>query len=280
MVEVIINGHAGRLEGRYHQAKRPDAPVALILHPHPQYGGTMNNKVAYALFTCFRDLGFSVLRFNFRGVGRSQGEFEDGPGELSDATIALDWLQAQNPDARQCWIAGYSFGAWIGLQLLMRRPDINNFVAVSPPANEKDFGFLAPCPTSGLLVQGGMDDIGDPKIVEELALRLNAQRHVDVDFAMIEEGDHMYNGHLVDLYKVVGNYVISALSKRRRQRSAAAAARSRKLPSRCCLKGRRRTKRTTSCLTMKTTILMMTTSSSTAMILQTTKNSGRNVRAA
>lgn len=141
MVEVIINGHAGRLEGRYHQAKRPDAPVALILHPHPQYGGTMNNKVAYALFTCFRDLGFSVLRFNFRGVGRSQGEFEDGPGELSDATIALDWLQAQNPDARQCWIAGYSFGAWIGLQLLMRRPDINNFVAVSPPANEKDFGF-------------------------------------------------------------------------------------------------------------------------------------------
>ena len=184
MVEVIINGHAGRLEGRYHQAKRPDAPVALILHPHPQYGGTMNNKVAYALFTCFRDLGFSVLRFNFRGVGRSQGEFEDGPGELSDATIALDWLQAQNPDARQCWIAGYSFGAWIGLQLLMRRPDINNFVAVSPPANEKDFGFLAPCPTSGLLVQGGMDDIGDPKIVEELALRLNAQRHVDVDFAI------------------------------------------------------------------------------------------------
>ena len=109
MVEVIINGHAGRLEGRYHQAKRPDAPVALILHPHPQYGGTMNNKVAYALFTCFRDLGFSVLRFNFRGVGRSQGEFEDGPGELSDATIALDWLPAQNPDARQCWIAGYSF---------------------------------------------------------------------------------------------------------------------------------------------------------------------------
>lgn len=96
----------------------------------------------------------------------------------------------------------------------MRRPDINNFVAVSPPANEKDFGFLAPCPTSGLLVQGGMDDIGDPKIVEELALRLNAQRHVDVDFAMIEEGDHMYNGHLVDLYKVVGNYVISALSKK------------------------------------------------------------------
>ena len=96
----------------------------------------------------------------------------------------------------------------------MRRPDINNFVAVSPPANEKDFSFLAPCPTSGLIIQGGQDDIGEPQLVSELAMRLNSQRHIDVDFAMIEDGDHMYNGHLVDLYKVVGNYVISALSKK------------------------------------------------------------------
>ena len=143
MTEVLFNGHAGRLEGRYHQSEKPGAPIALILHPHPQYGGTMNNKVVYSLFSCFQNLGFSVLRFNFRSVGRSQGEFEDGPGELSDATVALDWLQSVNPEARQCWIAGYSFGAWIGLQLLMRRPDINNFIAVSPPANEKDFGTLS-----------------------------------------------------------------------------------------------------------------------------------------
>lgn len=214
MVEVLFNGHAGRLEGRCHKSERPDAPVALILHPHPQYGGTMNNKVVYSLFSCFKDLGFSVLRFNFRGVGRSQGMFEDGPGELSDATIALDWLQNQNPDARQCWIAGYSFGAWIALQLLMRRPDINNFVAVSPPANEKDFSFLAPCPTSGLIIQGGADEIVNPQQVATLARRLNMQRSVSVDFAMIESGDHMYNNHLIDLYKVVGNYVLDVLSRK------------------------------------------------------------------
>ena len=83
MTEVLFNGHAGRLEGRYHQSDKPGAPIALILHPHPQYGGTMNNKVVYTLFSCFQNLGFSVLRFNFRSVGRSQGEFEDGPGELS-----------------------------------------------------------------------------------------------------------------------------------------------------------------------------------------------------
>ncbi len=214
MVEVLFNGHAGRIEGRYYQSSRPNAPVALILHPDPMFGGTMNNKVVYSLFSCFKDLGFSVLRFNFRGVGRSQGQFENGPGELSDATVALDWLQNMNPDAKQCWIAGYSFGAWIGLQLLMRRPDINNFIAVSPPANEKDFTFLAPCPASGLIVQGGQDEIVVPSIVETMARRLNQQRNVEIDFAMIEDGDHMYNNHLKDLYKVSGQYVISAMQRR------------------------------------------------------------------
>lgn len=214
MVEVLFNGHAGRIEGRYHKSERPNAPVALILHPDPLFGGTMNNKVVYSLFSCFKDLGFSVLRFNFRGVGRSQGQFENGVGELSDATIALDWLQNMNPDAKQCWIAGYSFGAWVGLQLLMRRPDINNFIAVTPPANEKDFSFLAPCPTSGLIVQGGRDEIVTPAMVEVMARRLNQQRNVEIDFAMIEDGDHMYNNHLKDLYKVAGQYVISAMQRR------------------------------------------------------------------
>lgn len=214
MSEVIFNGYAGRLEGRYHQNENPNAPIALILHPHPQYGGTMNNKVVYTLFSCFEKLGFSVLRFNFRSVGRSQGEFEDGPGELSDATIALDWLQAQNPEARQCWVAGYSFGAWVGMQLLMRRPDINSFVSVSPPANEKDFTFLAPCPASGLIVQGGIDDIANPATVASLAKKLNTQRSVKIDFAMIEDADHMYNNYLVDLYKVVGKYVVSSMNKK------------------------------------------------------------------
>lgn len=218
MTEVLFNGHAGRLEGRYHQSDNPSAPIALILHPHPQYGGTMNNKVVYTLFSCFEKLGFSVLRFNFRSVGRSQGEFEDGPGELSDATVALDWLQAQNPEARQCWIAGYSFGAWIGLQLLMRRPDINNFIAVSPPANEKDFSFLAPCPTSGLITQGGKDEIVAPASVAALAKRLNTQRNVSVDFALLEDADHMYNSHLVDLFKITGNYVVEACKKKAPQK--------------------------------------------------------------
>jgi alpha/beta superfamily hydrolase len=96
----------------------------------------------------------------------------------------------------------------------MRRPDINNFIAVTPPANERDFSFLAPCPASGLIVQGGRDEITTPSTVETMARRLNNQRHVEIDFAMIEDGDHMYNNHLKDLYKVSGQYVISAMQRR------------------------------------------------------------------
>ena len=99
MPEVIFNGPEGRLEGRYQHGSQPNAPIALMLHPHPQHGGTMNNKIVYSLYHNFVQRGFSVLRFNFRGVGRSQGVYDRGEGELSDAASALDWLQTYNPNA-------------------------------------------------------------------------------------------------------------------------------------------------------------------------------------
>ena len=111
--------------------------------------------------------GFSVLRFNFRGVGRSQGAFDHGQGELSDAAAALDWAQSVNPDARACWIAGVSFGAWIGMQLLMRRPEIEGFISIAAMANRYDFSFLAPCPSSGLFVHGSEDRVAPVKDVSQ-----------------------------------------------------------------------------------------------------------------
>ncbi|MFZ4607727.1 MAG: alpha/beta hydrolase, partial [Caulobacter sp.] len=117
MPEVVLTGAAGRIEGRYSPGKRANAPIALILHPHPRAGGHMNHPVSVQLYHLFMKRGFSVLRFNFRGVGRSQGEFDAGIGELADAATALDWLQATNPQASQFWVAGYSFGAYIGMQL-------------------------------------------------------------------------------------------------------------------------------------------------------------------
>ena len=110
MPEVIFAGPEGRIEGRYHPQKERDAPIAIVLHPHPAYGGTMNNKVVYNLHYAFYNMGFTVMRFNFRGVGRSQGEYDMGIGELSDAASALDYLQSMNQNSKHCWVAGFSFG--------------------------------------------------------------------------------------------------------------------------------------------------------------------------
>lgn len=207
MPEVIFNGPEGRLEGRYQPGKRENAPIALILHPHPQYGGTMNNKVVYYLYHAFAHRGFSVLRFNFRGVGRSQGEFDNGVGELSDAAAALDWLQIYNRDAESCWVAGFSFGAWIAMQLLMRRPEIEGFVSVSPPANMFDFSFLAPCPSSGLILQGTADTVVAEPAVQKLADKLRAQKSIEIDYRKVEGASHFYENHMDALVQQVNDYL-------------------------------------------------------------------------
>ena len=211
MPEIIFNGPEGRLEGRYYHSKVENAPVALLLHPHPQGGGTMNNKVVYNLYNTFTQRGFSALRFNFRGVGRSQGRFDNGQGELADAAAALDWIQAHNADAAGCWIAGFSFGAWIGMQLLMRRPEIDGFISVAPPANLYDFSFLAPCPASGLIVHGDADDLVPADSVKALATKLSAQRDITVQYTGIRGANHFFQEKLDQLSTVVGNYMDTAL---------------------------------------------------------------------
>jgi alpha/beta superfamily hydrolase len=221
MPEVIINGPDGRLEGRYQHNRTPGAPIAIMLHPHPQHGGTMNNKVVYALYHAFARRGFSVLRFNFRGVGRSQGAFDRGEGELSDAASALDWLQGFNESASACWIAGFSFGAWIGMQLLMRRPEISGFVSIAPPANMYDFTFLAPCPSSGLIIQGAEDEIVPPASVAKLVEKLNAQRNLEIDYRVIPGANHFFHDSLEQLDQHLGDY----LSKKVAAPDQAAAAR-------------------------------------------------------
>jgi len=196
MPDVIINGPEGRIEARYFRNKNPKAPLVVVLHPHPEHGGTMNNKVTYAMYRAFADYGFTVIRFNFRGVGKSEGFFDNGEGELSDATSVLDWIQEQHPEASGYWVAGFSFGALIGMQLLMRRPELNGFVSVSPPANNFDFSFLAPCPVSGLIVQGDRDEIVPKEAVDELVGRLNQQKGIEIDYHLIQGAGHFFEGKL------------------------------------------------------------------------------------
>jgi alpha/beta superfamily hydrolase len=207
MAEVIFAGSEGRLEGRYHKSDKPNAPIAVVLHPHPLYGGTMNNKVVYSVYQSFVKQGFSVLRFNFRGVGRSQGKFDDGLGELMDAATALDWIQTQSPDASTCWIAGFSFGSWIALQLLMRRPEIEGFVVAAPPANMYDFSFLSPCPASGIIVQGDKDDVVEEEAVSKLAGKLATQKGAKIEYHTVAGADHYFRSQIDEMSGLIENYL-------------------------------------------------------------------------
>ena len=165
----------------------------------------MNNKVVVDTFKVFRDNQFSVCRVNFRGVGKSDGEFDNGQGELADAAAALDWLERENFDNSQCWIAGFSFGSLIAMQLLMRRPEINRFVALSPQPNVYDFSFLSPCPTSGSIIYGKKDELVPVENINELNKRLSSQKGIKVEFDAISEANHFFTKH--------GEQVMSSLNK-------------------------------------------------------------------
>ena len=149
MPEVIINGPEGRIEGRYHHARAGTGADGAGAASAPAAWRDDEQQGRLHALSELRARGFSTLRFNFRGVGRSQGSFDRGEGELADAAAALDWLQTYNPNAGSCWVAGYSFGAWIGMQLLMRRPEIEAFIAVAPPANQLRFHLPRAVPLLG-----------------------------------------------------------------------------------------------------------------------------------
>jgi alpha/beta superfamily hydrolase len=213
MPEVIFNGPAGRIEARYHHSKAQGSPIAILLHPHPSFGGTMNNPIVHSLYYMYAQRGFSVLRFNFRGVGRSQGLFENGAGELSDAASALDWLQAHNREAKICWIGGISFGAWISMQLLMRRPEISGFISVAPLAKHYDFSFLAPCPASGLFVNGDKDTVTPPEAVNTLVTKLKTQKGIIIEHKVLTGANHFFQDKIDDLTKICATYLDKRLAR-------------------------------------------------------------------
>ena len=119
MVDLLIPGPEGKIEAKYSHNNSDQSPIVLILHPDPSRGGSMNTKIVFNLYKLFVNNGFSTIRFNFRGVGKSEGIFDDGEGELSDAASVLDWLQQYNTNSKVCWVVGFSFGAWVAMQLLM-----------------------------------------------------------------------------------------------------------------------------------------------------------------
>lgn len=226
MPEVYFKGPDGRIEGMLAEFADPKAPIALVLHPHPLHGGTMNNKVVYNVYKTLFENDFTVLRVNFRGVGKSTGKFDDGVGEMTDAATALDWLQVRYPMSNVSLVAGFSFGSWIAMQLIMRRPEISNFMAVAPPVNKYDFSFLAPCPIPGLIVQGDQDSVVTEASVNDLAQRLAKQKNIDIEYRMVGGADHFFRNKIDEMNEEIDDYLKGAFSHQesRRKKSKGAKA--------------------------------------------------------
>ena len=210
--EIFIPGPSGRIQGKYFKSEQPNAPVAIVLQPHPQYGGTMNNRVVYETYNCFYKNNFSVIRINFRGVGKSDGIFDNGQGELSDAAAALDWIEKENPGYSQCWVSGFSFGSLICMQLIMRRPEVNKFITISPQPNLYDFTFLSPCPISGIVIYGKNDELVQIDSILNLKKRLSMQKNIDVKFESAANANHFFKNKEKELSTIIDRYITDKIT--------------------------------------------------------------------
>lgn len=157
----FLQGPAGRLEAVLWTPTNTTKPplAALVCHPHPLFGGTMHNKVVFQAAKSLDSLGLPVLRFNFRGAGRSQGVHDRGEGEQGDVRAALDFLAAEFPAVPQL-VAGFSFGSLVGLRVACQDARVSALIGLGIPVNRSDLSFLSHCAKPKLFVQGGNDEHG------------------------------------------------------------------------------------------------------------------------
>jgi alpha/beta superfamily hydrolase len=193
--EIFLQGPAGRVEA--HLTRQAGArAAALVCHPHPLHGGTMYNKVAYRVGRALSAAGLTVLRFNFRGVGASEGAWDEGRGEREDAAAMLDHLARDHDDLL---VAGFSFGAWVGLDVGLRDARVRGLVGVGLPVSVFDFSFLRAIEKPTLLVHGDRDSWGAADRVRPLAA--SAGPHARLH--LLAGADHFFEAHLDALMAAV-----------------------------------------------------------------------------
>ena len=200
--QVTIRGSAGRLEGLLWIPKLSDEIelAAVVCHPHPLYQGTMHNKVVYQTAKTLDSLGIPALRFNFRGVGASEGHYDHGHGEEDDVRAALDYLEAQFPGARLL-VAGFSFGVWVGLRRGCSDPRVLELIGLGLPIDDRklDFGYLRRCEKAKLLIQGESDQYGGKPHFERFVQSFNHEAATATRVVFIPAADHFFSGHLDEM---------------------------------------------------------------------------------
>lgn len=202
---MILNVGEVNLEAVLWEPKqRPPRGAALLCHPHPLYGGTMNNRVIFRAAKGALDAGLAVLRFNFRGVGKSSGAYANGAGELKDAVFLLDWLQLRHP-ALPLAVVGFSFGAWVGLRAGCHDPRVTALVGLGVPVQTYDFDFLVENLKPARYIIGTRDEYCPRDRMEDL------ERHLPQSSAVtwVEGADHFFSDCVDVVRNLTGEFLQS-----------------------------------------------------------------------
>jgi alpha/beta superfamily hydrolase len=192
---LFIPAPHGRLEAILKEPRDGQVRgVALVLHPHPLFGGTMHNKVVFRAAAALNDVGLVALRLNFRGVGQSTGEHDEGRGEREDVRAGLDYLSA-NYSSEAITLCGFSFGARVGLEVGIADERVRRLISIGTPVDNYDFSFLEQCRKPILFVQGDVDEYGDVERLRELAAKINGP----VQLSVIKGAGHFFDDQLDEL---------------------------------------------------------------------------------
>jgi uncharacterized protein len=175
----------------------------VVTHPHPLYGGDMENNVVKAITDTYQGVGYSTLRFNFRGVAPSQGRYDEGRGEQQDVVAAVAYIKAQG--VANVELVGYSFGAWVGAQAVSAGLNVPRMVMVSPPVAFIDFSAVNELASLDLVVTGSLDEFAPVGPVNSLLAHWNPEAYLEV----IQGGDHFYGGYIDELKAILQAHLAS-----------------------------------------------------------------------
>ncbi|HUK31235.1 MAG TPA: alpha/beta family hydrolase [Candidatus Acidoferrum sp.] len=210
---ISIAGPAGRLEALLWNPARPDLsagpPIAAVVcHPHPLFGGTMHNKVVYQIARTMDRLGIPSLRFNFRGVGLSEGKHDRGTGEQEDVRAALDFLADEFPRIPLA-VAGFSFGCVVGLRVGCGDVRVSELIGLGAPVNNSDLTYLSACGKPKLLLQGENDQYGAPAKLKTLVKSFPEAMQRVTQVVVVPGADHFFAGHLEEVDAALTSWLIS-----------------------------------------------------------------------
>lgn len=193
--ELLLPGPVGQLEviTTFPETPQASQTTTVICHPHPLFGGSLHNKVVTTLARCFNSLGLATVRFNFRGVGLSQGEYDAGNGESDDLLAILTWLKESRSESNT-WLAGFSFGAYVAARVAKLWP-VKQLICIAPPIENFPFKELPPFPCPWLVVQGDEDEVVSPTAVFSWLNSLKPPPQI----IKIEGASHFFHGKLIEL---------------------------------------------------------------------------------